>query len=185
MQPATGDGAAATATSSDNAPCPTGRAAAPRVAVRSPRPERYTLPCLPSRTRQTGRLFQRTGELGQHAPVRTGSARHREPLVASGHERSRPTCKNRRSQGLPAEDLGRWNGAGASSSLPPGCRAQSGRLPTRQVVAKGGPRPVRELMPPPAGPNHVSSSPAVPFACHIGRTTLVSSGQPRSLSPHQ
>jgi hypothetical protein len=61
-----GDGAAATATSSDDPPCPAGRQWLPRVAVRSPGRERYTLPCLGSRTRQTGRLSQRSGELGQH-----------------------------------------------------------------------------------------------------------------------
>jgi hypothetical protein len=31
-------------------------------------------------------------------PVRAGSAPHREPLVRGGHERSRPVCKNPRSQ---------------------------------------------------------------------------------------
>jgi hypothetical protein len=66
-------------------------------------------------------------------------------------------------------------------------RAAAGRRPllTRQVVTEDGPRPARKLMPAPTGPNHVSSSPAVPLSCHTGRVTLVSSGQPRSPSLHR
>jgi hypothetical protein len=48
----------------------------------------------------------------QHVAERTarrrrcGSARHREPLVLGGHERTWPVCKNPRSQDIRAEDLG-------------------------------------------------------------------------------
>ena len=41
------------------------------------------------------------------ALVRAGSARHREPLVIGGRERSRPANQNRRSHGIHRHDLGR------------------------------------------------------------------------------
>ena len=41
-------------------------------------------------------------ELEQHASVRAGSARHREPLVLGGHQRSRSGSKNRRSRAFTA-----------------------------------------------------------------------------------
>jgi hypothetical protein len=37
--------------------------------------------------------------------VRAGSARHREPLVLGGHQRSRPASENRRSLGIHRYDL--------------------------------------------------------------------------------
>ena len=40
--------------------------------------------------------------------VRTASA----PADPGGHERSRPVCQNPRSEGIHADDLGSWNGAG-------------------------------------------------------------------------
>jgi hypothetical protein len=59
---------------------------------------------------------------GHHGPhparslnrsVRAGSARHREPLVSHGHDRSRPAHRNRRSQGIHRSDL-----AGQNSLVP-------------------------------------------------------------------
>jgi hypothetical protein len=50
--------------------------------------------------------------------VRTGSARHQEPLVLGGHERSCSANKNRRSQGIHRFDLGRHNSLGPGSSPP-------------------------------------------------------------------
>jgi hypothetical protein len=56
-------------------------------------------------------------------PVRTGSVRHRKPLVLCGHERSRPASQNRRSQSAHRYDLGRRGGLASGSN--PSVRAGS------------------------------------------------------------
>jgi hypothetical protein len=56
------------------------------------------------------------------ALVRTGSVRHREPLVLGGHERSRPAYKNRRSHSIHRYDLGRRSSMGPGSSPSSGTR---------------------------------------------------------------
>ena len=48
--------------------------------------------------------------------VRAGSARHQEPLVLGGHERSRPASSDRRSQAVRPYDLGRPSSAGQGSN---------------------------------------------------------------------
>jgi hypothetical protein len=50
--------------------------------------------------------------------VRAGSARHREPLVLGGHERSPSANQNRRSHGIHRHDLGRQSSMGPGSSPP-------------------------------------------------------------------
>jgi hypothetical protein len=68
--------------------------------------------------------------------VRAGSARHWEPLVLGGHERSRWVCKNRTSYGIYRSDLARERSMGPGSSPPPSCREPSGLLPTRRWSPK-------------------------------------------------
>jgi hypothetical protein len=51
--------------------------------------------------------------------VRAGSARHREPLVLGGHQRSRPAYNNGRSLGIHRYDLGRRSSIGQGSNPSP------------------------------------------------------------------
>jgi general stress protein YciG len=67
-------------------------------------------------------------------PVRTGSVRHRKPLVLCGHERSRPASQNRRSQSAHRYDLG-WRGGLASGSNP---SPRSSRGPPALASEAGG-----------------------------------------------
>jgi hypothetical protein len=63
--------------------------------------------------------------------VRTGSVRHRKPLVLCGHERSRRASQNRRSQSAHRYDLGRRGGLASGSN--PSVRSTAyfhGTLPT-------------------------------------------------------
>jgi hypothetical protein len=50
--------------------------------------------------------------------VRAGSARHREPLVLGGHERSVSACEDRRSQTIHRHDLGRQSIIALGSNPP-------------------------------------------------------------------
>src|SRR5829696_3313025 len=123
QQASQGDGAAATATSFDDAPCPTGRAVDP--SRRGPQSSRRTLlPALVPVENATNADVVMTwssesGELEQYASVRAGSARHREPLVLGGHQRSRSASKNRRSQCIHRHDLGRRSSPALGSNPTP------------------------------------------------------------------
>jgi hypothetical protein len=123
-----GDGAAATATSFDDAPCPTGRGSG-SLASRSAVLTANVTPCLGSVENATNAdvvmaWSSELQELEQYASVRAGSARHPEPLVLGGHQRSRSASKNRRSQGVHRHDLGRRSspalGSNPTSLLPRG-----------------------------------------------------------------
>ena len=78
------------------------------------------------------------------ALVRAGSARHREAAVPTGHERSRPVRRHRRSPHLPGQDLGEWlsemAGSSPSSRLPRALRP----LAHETVVTEDGPPPTAE-----------------------------------------
>jgi hypothetical protein len=105
--------------------------------------------------------------------VRAGSARHQKPLVLGGHERSRSGSRDRRSQAVHRDDLGRRSSmAPGSTPRRPTAAVGLRPLPTRQVVADDGHRRARELLPTLTGPNHVG--PRRP--CHSRAT---SDGQAR------
>jgi hypothetical protein len=121
-----GDGPAATATSFDDAPArPVGPVDPSR---RGPQSSRRTLlpALLPVENATNADVVMawssESRELEQHASVRAGSVRRREPLVLGGHQRSRSASKNRRSQGVRRHDLGRrtaWDRVRASHPSPP------------------------------------------------------------------
>ena len=81
------------------------------------------MPCRPMRSltgddADHGRRprMDRTRTSRAQAPVRAGSARHRQAAVPAGPERTPPVCKTPRSQPIQVYDLGRWTGeAGASN----------------------------------------------------------------------
>jgi hypothetical protein len=101
--------------------------------------------------------------------VRTGSARHRKPLVVAGHERSRWARRNRRPEHHRGQDHGRWStdsaGSNPSSHKLPracgscqrgGCSLLVGLVPPfgrgqRVVLARPGPG--RDVSPR-TGPDH-------------------------------
>jgi hypothetical protein len=81
------------------------------------------------------RLVDRSSKLLPQ--VRAESARHWEPLVLGGHERSRRAHKNRRSRGIHRYDLGRRNRTAlgsnpTSSALLLRCLRWSERVPPCQ-----------------------------------------------------
>jgi hypothetical protein len=111
----------------------------------------------------------------QSRSVRAGSARHREPLVINGHQRSRPAYRNRRSQGTPAPNLGERNSETAGSS--PSARSSpaprdvahiaspSSGLPeiaVRTLVSKRVKGPKHQTVLPEAGGGPLVSAPALP-----------------------
>jgi hypothetical protein len=95
VEPAVGAGAAAAATSCDDAPCPAGRAAAPSRRGPQSSCERYTVPYSTSRTRQTRSLSKHPDRrvstarslLGPHA-----IANRRSRTNTSGHGRRASTA---------------------------------------------------------------------------------------------
>jgi hypothetical protein len=160
-----GDGAAATATSSDDAPCPPGRAALPRVAVRSPRAERYTLPCRRERGKRGGCHGVVTAVAGarstppRSAPGPHGMGSQQARADTSGHgpyprsRASKPTtsgCKVRRGGVRPLTST-------AAAGLRP--------LPTKQVVAGGRASPCMRADTGAGRSEPRSSSRAMPAAC--------------------
>jgi ketosteroid isomerase-like protein len=66
------------------------------------------------------------------APVRAGSARHQEPLVPCGHERSPSVSRDRRSRAVHRYDLGRRSIMGPGSNL--SASATNGGRPIATLV---------------------------------------------------
>jgi hypothetical protein len=83
--------------------------------------------------------------------VRAGSARHQEPLVLGGHERSLAANENRRSHAYRRSDLWWGRAAQRSSSLPPSRREPFRALGYEAVVTEDGPHPQSSSEPSPPG----------------------------------
>src|SRR4030095_17272465 len=102
----------------------------------------------------------------ERSTKRAGSARHQEPLVLGGHERSRSASWNSRSQALPRYDLGRRTSLtpGSNPTSPdaehpaPDARAsgrfqEEGRLGITMLVTRDSPS-IQGDVPDPDHPRH-------------------------------
>jgi hypothetical protein len=106
--------------------------------------------------------------------VRAGSARHREPLVLAGRQRSRPAYKNRRSHGMHRSGLGRPSTHEAGFEPPP----EGGQLLSGGAgETAGSRRPPRP---------HTPAGPEAPLGDNDARSSLPSDhGHPVTLGSRE
>jgi hypothetical protein len=133
----------------DQQPCPA------RPSQRGNRPTGHGRPILSSVAQDRSAepvAPDRTGASRDRGLVHTGSARHRNPLVPGGHQRSRPASRNRRFRRPPPRRHRTAQQPGAGfEPLTPTAAAGLRPVPTRQVVTEDRPRPARQVAPQPRG----------------------------------